>query len=484
MSQRSWAEPWKIKVVEPIHMTTRTERERNIREAGYNTFLLKSEDVYIDLLTDSGTSAMSDRQWAGMMMGDEAYAGSRNFYNLEKAVREVYGYEELIPTHQGRGAEHLLSKLLIKPGDHVPGNMYFTTTRLHQELAGGTFHDVIIDEAHDPASPHPFKGNIDLGKLEALVRSYGADRIPYVCVAVTVNLAGGQPVSMQNLLEVSSYCRAHGIKVMLDATRAVENAWFIQQRETGMRDRTVAEILRMLCDLTDGATMSGKKDSLVNIGGWLGLRDKDLVAKAQNLVVVYEGLHTYGGLAGRDLEAMAIGIRESVQEEYIRSRIGQVYYLGERLQEAGVPIVTPIGGHAVFLDAAAMLPHLSRDQFPAQALAAALYVESGVRAMERGAVSAGRDPQTGANRYPKLELVRLTIPRRVYTQAHMDVVAESVIALYKEREKVHGLRFTYEPEYLRFFQAMFEPVGAPVVLEGSVDAYRAEERSFALTGRA
>ena len=343
MSQRSWAEPWKIKVVEPIHMTTRSERERHIRVAGYNTFLLRSDEVYIDLLTDSGTSAMSDRQWAGMMMGDEAYAGSRNFYNLEKSVRDVYGYEELIPTHQGRGAEHLLSKLLITPGDHVPGNMYFTTTRLHQELAGGTFHDVIIDEAHDPASLHPFKGNIDLAKLDAIVHEYGAARIPYVCVAVTVNLAGGQPVSMQNLLDVWSYCRARGIKVMLDATRAVENAWFIQQREVGMGDRTVAEILRMMCDLSDGATMSGKKDSLVNIGGWLGLRDKALVAKAQNLAVVYEGLHTYGGLAGRDLEAMAIGIRESVQEEYIRSRIGQVYYLGEHLQDAGVPIVTPIG---------------------------------------------------------------------------------------------------------------------------------------------
>ena len=467
MRHRSWAEPWKIKVVEPIRMTTRAERERHIRDAGYNTFLLRSEDVYIDLLTDSGTSAMSDRQWAGMMLGDEAYAGSRNFYHLEQAVRDTYGYEELIPTHQGRGAEHLLSKLLIKPGDHVPGNMYFTTTRLHQELAGATFHDVIIDEAHDPASLHPFKGDVDLVKLDRLVQEVGAERVPYICVAVTVNLAGGQPVSLANLREVSAYCHARGIKVMLDATRAVENAWFIQQREPGLRDRTVAEILRMLCDLTDGATMSGKKDSLVNIGGWLGLRDPALAARAQNLVVVYEGLHTYGGLAGRDLEAMAIGIGESVEEDYIRSRIGQVYYLGERLQEAGVPIVTPIGGHAVFLDAAAMLPHVPRHQFPAQALAAALYVEGGVRAMERGAVSAGRDPATGENRYPRLELVRLAIPRRVYTQAHMDVVTESVIALYEDRERVHGLEFAYEPEYLRFFQARFEPVGAPTVLDAS-----------------
>lgn len=480
MRHRSWAEPWKIKVVEPIRMTTRAERERHIREAGFNTFLIKSEDVYIDLLTDSGTSAMSDRQWAGMMMGDEAYAGSRNYYNLERSVREIYGYEELIPTHQGRGAEHLLSKLLIKPGDHVPGNMYFTTTRLHQELAGGTFHDVIIDEAHDPASEHPFKGNVDLKKLDALVQKVGADKVPYICVAVTVNLAGGQPVSLANLRAVAEYCRPRGIKVMLDATRAVENSWFIQQREPEMRDRTVAEILRMTCDLTDGATMSGKKDSLVNIGGWLGLRDSAIAAKAQNLVVVYEGLHTYGGLAGRDLEAMAIGIRESVEEEYIRSRIGQVYYLGERLQEAGVPIVTPIGGHAVFLDAAAMLPHIPRDQFPAQALAAALYVESGVRAMERGAVSAGRDPVTGENRYPKLELVRLTIPRRVYTQAHMDVVTESVISLFEDRKLVHGLRFAYEPEYLRFFQARFEPVGAPVVLESGAHAGASVDRHFVL----
>jgi len=468
MRHRSWAEPWKIKVVEPIHMTTRAERERHIREAGFNTFLIKSEDVYIDLLTDSGTNAMSDRQWAGMMMGDEAYAGSRNFYHLEKAVRDVYGYPELIPTHQGRGAENILSQILIKPGDHIPGNMYFTTTRLHQELAGGAFHDVIIDEAHDPASEHPFKGNVDLAKLDALVREVGAERVPYICVALTVNLAGGQPVSVANLRAVNEYCHARGIKVMLDATRAVENAWFVQQREPEMRDRTVAEILRLMCDLSDGATMSGKKDSLVNIGGWLGLRDPSLGERARNLVVVYEGLHTYGGLAGRDLEAMAIGIRESIEEDYIRSRIGQVYYLGEQLREGGVPIVLPIGGHAVFIDAAAMLSHLPRDQFPAQALAAALYVEGGVRAMERGAVSAGRDPKTGENRFPRLELVRLTIPRRVYTQAHMDVVAESVLALYAARDRVHGLRFTSEPEYLRFFQARFEPVGSLKVLDSAV----------------
>lgn len=438
-------------------MTTRSHREHAIAEAGYNTFLLRSDDVYIDLLTDSGTSAMSDRQWSAMMLGDEAYAGSRNFFSLEKAVQQHYGVPYMIPTHQGRGAEHILAKVLIRPGDHVPGNMYFTTTRAHQELAGGTFHDVIIDEAHDPASRHPFKGNVDLAKFEELVVRVGPNLVPYISVAATVNMAGGQPISLANLRDVSERARHWGIHVVLDATRAVENAWFIQQRESGQRDRTVAEILLAMCEFADVITMSGKKDSLVNIGGWLGLRDYDLAQRARNLVVLYEGLHTYGGLAGRDMEAMAVGIEESVQEDYIRSRIGQVHYLGHKLEDAGIPIVQPIGGHAVFLDAAAILRQLGRNEFPAQALACALYIESGIRSMERGAVSAGRDTESGENRTPTLELVRLTIPRRVYTQAHMDVVAESVVAVYEQRERVQGLRFTYEPDYLRFFQARFEP---------------------------
>ena len=467
MPRRSWAEPWRIKVVEPIRMTTRPHRERAIAQAGYNTFLLRSDDVYIDLLTDSGTSAMSDRQWAGMMMGDEAYAGSRNFYHLESAVQRYYGMPYVIPTHQGRGAEHILSRVLIRPDDHVPGNMYFTTTRAHQELAGGTFHDVIIDEAHDPASEHPFKGNVDIGKLERLLREVGHDRVPYISVAATVNMAGGQPISLDNLQETAECARRWGIKVVLDATRAVENAWYIQQREPGHRDRTIAEILLAMCECADAITMSGKKDSLVNIGGWLGLRDFELTQKARNLVVLFEGLHTYGGLAGRDMEAMAIGIEESVQEDYVRSRIGQVHYLGQKLIEAAVPIVRPVGGHAVFLDAAAILPQIPPDAFPAQALACALYVDSGIRSMERGAVSAGRDSVTGANRRPSLELVRLTIPRRVYTQAHMDVVVESVTDVYENRRNVQGLRFTYEPEYLRFFQARFEPVVGASIFNGS-----------------
>jgi tyrosine phenol-lyase len=466
LRQRSWAEPWKIKVVEPIRMLSHGERERALADAGFNTFLLRSEDVYIDLLTDSGTNAMSDRQWAGMMLGDEAYAGSKNYYHLEETVRRYYGFEHLIPPHQGRAAEHILSKLLIKPGDHVPGNMYFTTTRLHQELAGAKFHDVIIDQAHDPSSDHPFKGDIDIDRLDHIVLAYGVERVPYVCVAATVNLAGGQPISLANLRALRTYTADRGIRIILDATRAVENAFFIQQREPGHRDKTIAQILRELCDCADGATMSGKKDSLVNIGGWLGLRDGQLAERARNMVVVYEGLHTYGGLAGRDMEAMAIGIEESVQEDYMRARIGQVHYLGNKLIGAGVPVVRPLGGHAVFLDAAAILRHLPRTQYPAQALAAALYADSGIRAMERGAVSAGRDPVTGAERFPALELVRLTIPRRVYTQAHMDVTAESVMAVCARRDRVSGLKFSFEPEYLRFFQARFAPLTGARIFAG------------------
>jgi tyrosine phenol-lyase len=454
--RRTWAEPWKVKVVEPIRMTTRAERERAMAEAGYNTFLLRSEDVYIDLLTDSGTSAMSDSQWAGMMLGDEAYAGSRNFYNLERAVQEYYGYRYVVPTHQGRGAENILSRVTIKPGDTVPGNMYFTTTRVHQELAGATFVDVIVREAHDPTLELPFKGNVDLQALEALIGRVGAARIPYICLAATVNMAGGQPVSMANARAVHSLAKRHGIRVMLDATRAVENAWFIQQREPEYASWSVARILREFCSHSDGCTMSGKKDSLVNIGGWLALNDQALYEEASNLVVVYEGLHTYGGMAGRDMEAMARGIAESVQDEHIRARIGQVEYLGQKLIDAGVPVVRPIGGHAVYLDARAFYPHLDQEQYPAQALAAYLYEDPGLRAMERGIVSAGRDAVTGENHRPSLELVRLTIPRRVYTQAHMDLVAESVVEVHGQHESAQGLKLVHEPKYLRFFQARFE----------------------------
>ena len=454
--RRSWAEPWKIKMVEPIHMIGREEREEALAEAGYNTFLLRSADVYIDLLTDSGTSAMSDRQWAGIMMGDESYAGSRNFFHLEQAVQTYYGYLYVVPTHQGRGAEHLISQAVIKPGMFVPGNMYFTTTRLHQELAGGTFVDVIIDEAHDPASEHPFKGNVDLEKLKTLVNKVGADKIAYVSLAGTVNMAGGQPVSMANVRELREFCDKVGIRLYLDATRMVENCFFIQEREEGYAEVPIAAILREFCDYTDAAWMSAKKDSLVNIGGWLAVNDHDVFDLARNMVVVYEGLHTYGGMAGRDMEALAIGIAESVEDDHVRSRVRQVRYLGKLLIEWGVPIVCPVGGHAVFLDAKRFYPQIPQDHFPAQTLAAELYLEGGVRSMERGIASAGRDPETGDHRYPALELTRLTIPRRVYTQAHMDVVAETVKAVYETREQTRGLKMVYEPAYLRFFQARFE----------------------------
>lgn len=456
--KRSWAEPYKIKMVELVHMTSREERMKALEKAGYNTFLLHSKDVYIDLLTDSGTSAMSDRQWAGMMTGDEAYAGSENFYHLEAAIRKYYGYRYVVPTHQGRGAENIVSKIMIEPGDIIPGNMYFTTTRLHQELAGGTFADIIIDEAHDSLSMHPFKGNVDITKLDALVQKHGAKKIPYVSLATSVNMAGGQPVSMENLRELRAYTIKHKIKIIHDMTRVAENAYFIKVREKGFANKSVAEIVKEICSLTDGATMSAKKDALVNIGGFLALNDKRLYDEASNLVVVYEGLHTYGGLAGRDMEAMAIGISESVHDDHIRARIGQVEYLGEQLISMGIPIVVPIGGHGIFIDAKRFLPHLKQTQFPAQSLAAEIYLDSGVRTMERGIVSAGRNRETGDHYYPELELVRLTIPRRVYTQAHMDVIAESVNEVFTRRKKIKGLKMVFEPQYLRFFQAKFKPL--------------------------
>lgn len=452
------AEPFRIKVVETVKMIDKEQRAQVAKEAGYNTFLINSEDVYIDLLTDSGTNAMSDKQWAGMMIGDEAYAGSRNFHHLEQTVREVFGFKHLVPTHQGRGAENLLSRIAIKPGQYVPGNMYFTTTRYHQEANGGIFADVIKDVAHDAGKSAPFKGDIDLEKLECLIKEKGAENIAYVCLAVTVNLAGGQPVSMQNMKAVRELTKKYGIKVFYDATRCVENAYFIKEQEKGYENKTIKEIVHEMFSYADGCTMSGKKDCLVNIGGFLCMNDDELFQAAKELVVVFEGMPSYGGLAGRDMEAMAIGLRESLQFEYIEHRIKQVRYLGDKLLEAGVPIIEPAGGHAIFLDARRFCPHLDQMQLPAQALAAQLYIESGVRSMERGIVSAGRDPKTRETHIPKLETVRLTVPRRVYTYKHMDIVADAVIKLFKHKEDIRGLKFVYEPRQLRFFTARFEHI--------------------------
>ncbi|NLC04632.1 MAG: tyrosine phenol-lyase [Tissierellia bacterium] len=450
------AEPYKIKAVEVVKMISREEREKAMAEAGYNTFNLLSEDVYIDLLTDSGTNAMSDQQWAGMMVGDEAYAGSRNWILLEETIKDIFGFKHVVPTHQGRGAENLLSSIAIKPGQYVAGNMYFTTTRYHQEKNGGIFVDIIKDEAHDASINIPFKGDIDLNKLQKLIDDKGAENIAYVCLAVTVNLAGGQPVSMKNMREVNELCHKHNIQVFFDATRCVENAYFIKEQEEGFADKTIKEIVHEMFSYSDGATMSGKKDGIVNIGGFLAINDDELFGLAKEIVVVYEGMPSYGGMTGRDMQAMAIGFKEAMQFEYIEHRIKQVRYLGERLLEAGVPVVEPIGGHAVFLDARRFCPHLDQEEFPAQSLAASLFIDSGVRSMERGIVSAGRDAKTGENHKPKLETVRLTIPRRVYTYRHMDVVANSVIALYKHKEDIRPLQFVYEPKQLRFFTAKFE----------------------------
>lgn len=452
------AEPFRIKVVETVSMIGRKEREEVLKKSGYNTFLIDSEDVYIDLLTDSGTNAMSDKQWAGMMVGDEAYAGSRNFKHLQETVKDIFGFEYLIPTHQGRGAENILSTVAIKKGQYVPGNMYFTTTRFHQENNGGIFVDIIRDEAHDASLNIPFKGDIDLEKLENLIKEKGPENIAYVCLAVTVNLAGGQPVSMKNMKDVRELTNKYGIKVFYDATRCVENAYFIKEQEEGYEDKTIKEIVREMFSYSDGATMSGKKDGIVNMGGFLALRDEELFLKAREMVVVFEGMPSYGGMSGRDMQAFSIGLNESMQFEYIEHRIKQVRYLGDKLLEAGIPIIEPIGGHAVFLDARRFCPHLDQEEFPAQALAAYLYLESGVRSMERGIVSAGRDIKTGENHKPKLETVRLTIPRRVYTYRHMDVVADAVISLYKHKDDIKGLKFVYEPKQLRFFTAEFEMI--------------------------
>lgn len=465
METRQFApEPFKIKMIEKIGNLNKEERKRAIKQAGYNTFLVKSEEVFIDLLTDSGTNAMSDAQWSGLMMGDEAYGGSRNFFHLEDTVKELFGFKYVVPTHQGRGAENILSSLTIKPGDYIPGNMYFTTTRFHQERNGGIFRDVIIDEAHDPAAVLDFKGNVDLAKFQALIDEVGGAKIPYICLAVTVNLAGGQPVSMSNIRAVSKLAHKYGIKVMFDATRCVENAYFIKIREKGYEDKSIADIVHEMFSYGDGCTMSGKKDCLTNIGGFLCVNDEDLYVRACGMVVQFEGMPSYGGMAGRDMEAMSIGLRESVDFTYISHRVNQIRYLGEKLAAAQVPMVQPYGGHAIFVDARAFLDHLDQEKdFPAQALASALYEYSGVRTMERGIISAGRDNKTGENHLPKLETIRVTIPRRVYTYAHLDYVADAIIQLYSRRRDICGLKWVYEPKVLRFFTGRFEPKNGELI---------------------
>ncbi len=452
--------PYEIHTIEKVGVLTRGQRQKAIRAAGYNTFLLMSADVTIDLLTDSGTSAMSADQWAAYDGARASATTSDEYLRLVDKLRQVTGYRHVIPTHQGRAAEHILSQICIEPGQLVPGNMYFTTTKLHQEMAGGVFVDVIVDEAHDPQSHFPWKGNIDVGKLKALIDQHGAEKIAYISFEHSVNMAGGQPASMDNMKQVYELCSSADVPVFFDATRLVENACLIQERDPRYADTSIEDIVREMMLYGDGCTVSGKKDFLINIGGVLCFReDADLAEKAREMLRVYEGNVTDGGLATADLAAITRGLEEMLDDRYIRSRVRQTQYLGQLLLDAGVPIVTPPGSHAIFLDAKRFLPHIDQDQYPAQRLAAEIFVETGVRAMERGNVSKGRDPKTGDNYRPPLELVRLTIPRRVYTNDHMRAVAEGIVRVYQRREQIRGLEFVYEPEKLRFFQGRFQDAG-------------------------
>jgi tyrosine phenol-lyase len=450
-------EPYKIAIFEPIKVLDKEQRRQAIKEAGYNTFLLDSEDVYIDLLTDSGTTAMSCYQWEGMTNSTDTAFSSRHYSDLVDEFQEILGFKHIIPTHQGRAAEHIMSQVIIKPGQVVPGNMYFTTTKLHQEMAGGIFEDVIVDEAHDPDSDFPWKGNIDIDKLQRLIDRVGEDQVAYVSFEMSVNLAGGQPFSMENARAVSSLCQRHGIPLMYDATRCVENARMIKVKDPAYAHATVEEILREMMSYGDGCTISCKKDFMVNMGGLLACNDDELAHKFRRWLRVWEGDLTTGGLDPKDIEALHRGLLDALDDHYIASRIDQTQELGRKLIEAGIPVVQPPGSHAIFIDAKRFLPHLDQDEFPAQALAAAIYIETGVRTMERGNVSKGRNPETGENYRPALELVRMTIPRRVYSNSHFDFVVEGMKRLWQRRDQIRGLRITYEPKVLRFFQGRFEP---------------------------
>ncbi len=458
MTMHTIIEPFKIKVVEPIKLTTREQREEKLQAVGYNVFLLRAEDVLIDLLTDSGTSAMSSEQWAAIMRGDEAYAGSRSWYRFEAAVHDIFGFTYILPTHQGRAAERILFSVMCKPGHVVPNNTHFDTTRANIEFTGAEARDLVIPEGLVPSARHPFKGNMDLERLRQLIAEIGRERIPLCMLTVTNNSGGGQPVSMANVRGVSAICREHGIPLYIDACRFAENAWFIKQREDGYADKTPIEIARELFSYADGCTMSAKKDGMANIGGFLATNDEKLAQLERNLLILTEGFPTYGGLAGRDLEAIAVGLYETLEEDYLLYRITSTTYLGEHISTAGVPIVQPPGGHAVYIDAAAFFPQIPPLELPGQALAVELYREAGIRAVEIGTVMFGRhDPLSGIETAAPMELVRLAIPRRAYTQSHIDYVVEAILNVWQRRADVRGYRFTEQAPFLRHFTARFQP---------------------------
>ncbi len=454
-----FSESFRIKMVEPIHKSTREEREKWIRDARYNLFNLRSDEVFIDLLTDSGTGAMSDRQWAGLMQGDESYAGARSYYNMKNAIRDILGFDYFLPTHQGRAAENVLYSTIINEGDVLPGNSHFDTTKGHIEFRKAHAIDCPIDEAADTQLEIPFKGNLDPAKLEKVLKETPKERIPAVVLTVTNNTAGGQPVSMANIREVSELCHRYGVRLQIDSARFAENAYFIKTREEGYADKSIKEIVREMFSYADIMTMSSKKDAIVNMGGFVAFRDEQLWRRCQMFCIMNEGFITYGGMSGRDMNALAIGLDEGTEFDYLETRIKQVEYLGAKLDEYGIPYQRPAGGHAIFVDAKKVLTHVPKEEFIAQTLAIELYLEAGIRGVEIGSILADRDPETRENRYPKLELLRLAIPRRTYTNNHMDVIAAALKNVYDRREQItHGYRITNEFPIMRHFTVELEPV--------------------------